>query len=223
MQYTLKRNSRTKRVSIRLDGDGEVIVTAPERVNQKTIDQFITQQQAWIDHQRQQLQQKQNLVESDGSIMIFGIKYQKVTQSDVDLPQGIHIINDQVLLNFPYSGTSKQDSLHKKELRLFLKKSARTYLTQQAKLISTAMGLKYNQLTLRQQKTRWGSCSSQDNLSLNWRLVHYPPPLIDYVIIHELAHLSHHNHSKQFWLLVNSYDPLYKQHRQYLKKYGVTF
>jgi len=57
---------------------------------------------------------------------------------------------------------------------------------------------------------------------LNWKLVHYPPEIIDYVIIHELAHLTHHNHSHQFWSYVAHYDPDYKQHRNYLKKHAVT-
>ncbi len=84
------------------------------------------------------------------------------------------------------------------------------------------MNTSINKITLRQQKTRWGSCSSAGNLNFNWRLVHYPPEVIDYVIIHELAHRTHMDHSSSFWQLVARYDPDHLKHRNWLKKHGVS-
>ncbi len=83
--------------------------------------------------------------------------------------------------------------------------------------LSARLGLTYNRLTIRGQRTRWGSCSQMGNLSFNWRLVMAPGPVIDYVIIHELAHRKEMNHTQRFWQLVAVHCPRWRQHRRWLK------
>lgn len=78
----------------------------------------------------------------------------------------------------------------------------------------------YHNITIRDQKTRWGSCSSRGNLSFNWRLMLAPPAVLDYVVVHELCHLEHMNHSKDFWQCVESILPDYKERRKWLKEHG---
>jgi predicted metal-dependent hydrolase len=104
----------------------------------------------------------------------------------------------------------------------FLKSTASEYLVAQTHILAKKMNLTFNKLTLRKQKTRWGSCSSKKSLNFNWKLVHFEPKIIDYVIIHELAHLSHMDHSRNFWNLVEKYDPEYKKHRGWLKRNGLN-
>ena len=81
-------------------------------------------------------------------------------------------------------------------------------------------GGSYSRITVRDQKTRWGSCSSTGTLSFNYRLMFAPPRVLDYVVIHELCHLTHMNHSREFWNLVASVMPEYKIHRNWLKEHG---
>lgn len=81
------------------------------------------------------------------------------------------------------------------------------------------MGVTYGRITIRDQKTRWGSCSSKGNLNFNWKLLAVPQELSDYVIVHELAHRLEMNHSPRFWAVVEQQLPDYKQLRQELKKY----
>ncbi len=81
-------------------------------------------------------------------------------------------------------------------------------------------GGSYSRITIRDQKTRWGSCSSTGTLSFNYRLMFAPPRVLDYVVIHELCHLTHMNHSREFWNLVASVMPEYKIHRNWLKEHG---
>ena len=81
-------------------------------------------------------------------------------------------------------------------------------------------GGRYNSITVRDQKSRWGSCSSRGTLSFNYRLIFAPPAVLDYVVVHELCHLTHMNHSKDFWRKVASVMPEYKVHRQWLKDHG---
>lgn len=81
-------------------------------------------------------------------------------------------------------------------------------------------GGNYTSITVRDQKTRWGSCSSRGTLSFNYRLIFAPLPILDYVVVHELCHLCHMDHSKAFWAAVASVMPDYKQRRQWLKDHG---
>lgn len=76
----------------------------------------------------------------------------------------------------------------------------------------------YNRITVRNQRTRWGSCSVKRNLNFNYRIVHLPEELIEYIVIHEFCHLKEFNHSKNFWDLVKTYDPDYRKHRREIKK-----
>ena len=83
------------------------------------------------------------------------------------------------------------------------------------------MGVTYGRISIREQKTRWGSCSSKGNLNFNYRLYYMPAELMDYVIIHELCHRKYMNHSKEFWDEVSRYCPDYAAKRQKLKDYSI--
>lgn len=82
------------------------------------------------------------------------------------------------------------------------------------------MGVSYGRITIREQKTRWGSCSSKGNLNFNWKLVLMPPEVLDYVVVHELAHRIEMNHSARFWKIVESVLPDYQARRKQLKEWG---
>ena len=82
------------------------------------------------------------------------------------------------------------------------------------------IGVDYGRITIRNQKTGWGSCSGKGNLNFNWQLVLIPEELVDYVVVHELCHLTHMDHSKAFWALVESVCPDYRTHRKWLKEHG---
>ncbi len=81
-------------------------------------------------------------------------------------------------------------------------------------------GVKYTSITIRDQNSRWGSCSSRGTLSFNYRLIFAPSVILDYVVVHELCHLTHMNHSQDFWNMVASVMPDYKIHKKWLRDHG---
>ena len=105
-------------------------------------------------------------------------------------------------------GQGTRDEVLLKLVRSFAKDGLTCRVAFQAK----RLGLTYSKLSVRDQSSRWGSCSTARAISLNWRLVLLEPELQDYVILHELAHLTEMNHSKRFWALLDSYDPKRKAH-----------
>lgn len=81
-------------------------------------------------------------------------------------------------------------------------------------------GGNYTSITVRDQRSRWGSCSSRGTLSFNFRLIFAPPAVLDYVVVHELCHLTHMNHSADFWNMVASVMPEYREYRKWLRDHG---
>ena len=107
-------------------------------------------------------------------------------------------------------------------LERWLTHEARTAIEADVSARAQAMGLTYGRVTIRDQRTRWGSCSSAGNLNFNWRLILAPPAVRDYVVVHELAHRSELNHSARFWRLVARYCPDYDTHRAWLRAHGAS-
>lgn len=96
------------------------------------------------------------------------------------------------------------------------RETARLRIEERLVYWSARMGLTYGRVSIRDQRTRWGSCSSKGNLNFNWRLVFAPQSVLDYVVIHELAHLREMNHSRRFWAKVAEFSPQHREHRRWL-------
>ncbi|SHO44627.1 M48 family metallopeptidase [Anaerocolumna xylanovorans] len=103
------------------------------------------------------------------------------------------------------------------------RKYAKETLQRKASYYSVKMQTDYKRITVREQRTRWGSCSSKGNLNFNWKLIMMPEMVIDYVVVHELAHRKYMNHSPSFWKEVEKVLPDYKERRSWLKKNGGYF
>ena len=111
----------------------------------------------------------------------------------------------------------KYESLDESEIKA-LKKEAKKYLSEKCVYYASIMGLSYNHITITSAKTRFGSCSSSKNISFSYRLMLYPEPAREYVVVHELAHLKEMNHSKRFYAIIEKYLPDYKERKKLLKK-----
>ncbi len=118
------------------------------------------------------------------------------------------------------------DSIFNKEIKeqlrdKFYKQQAPKVITPIVKYYEDIMKVRSSKLSYRKTKTQWGSCSYKNSISLNSYLVMLPKELIEYVVIHELSHIKHKNHSKEFWSLVECYCPEYKKSKAEIKKYGL--
>lgn len=97
------------------------------------------------------------------------------------------------------------------------KEEARKLLDERLRYWSSEMGLTFNKVSVKDQRSLWGSCSRKGNLNFNWRLILAPLPVLDYIVIHELAHLKEMNHSPRFWEIVRNWSPDYRSHRKWLR------
>jgi hypothetical protein len=100
------------------------------------------------------------------------------------------------------------------------RREARARITLIAQSEARALGVEYERITLRDQRTRWGSCSSSGALSFNWRLVLAPHDVLDYVVVHEVCHLVEHHHGPAFWKLLERRRPAYRESKRWLDEYG---
>jgi len=200
---------KAKRVSIKVNNRFEVELIVPSRMPLKKALKFLNDNETWIRNKLVISHKYNNTEFIDGNIIpILGTNY-KITHSG-NL-RGVTIIEDsKLVVNGPIEFTSRK-------VETFLREQISQLATKLAINSSELLGLKYNKITIRDTNTRWGSCSSNGNISLCWRLVFAPLPVVNYVICHEIVHLAHMNHSKQFWQKVEKICPDYKKHRKWLK------
>lgn len=218
MNVIFKNNPRSRRLTIRLNSKGDVIVTKPIQISEEKASRFVAENQAWINLQQANLTQVEHL-ESETWVYLFGKKYHKICEYARNRPVGCFIEHDSFVIN-PVDPKKTDLVYQEKEIVRFLKHTAQHYILPRTEYLAKKMQLTFAKVTLREQSSRWGSCSSAGNLNFNWRLVHFEPPVIDYVIIHELSHRDHMDHSKSFWNLVQKFDPAYPKHRGVLKRFG---
>jgi predicted metal-dependent hydrolase len=217
--FQIQHHPRAQHIKIKITPEGEVIVVAPRDCPTFFINRFVHQHQTWIDENLAKIQKilASQPVKNVNEILVFGKPYHKVIGNRDEFPIGVTIKNDQLIIT-PVSQTATSID---KSLTQFLKSTAEKYITPRVTQLAKEMGTNFHSLSFKHQKTRWGSCSSLGNLNFNWQLVHSPPVVIDYVLIHELAHRTEMNHSANFWEIVKKYDPEYVKHRGYLKRQGM--
>jgi hypothetical protein len=219
MEYVLRRTSRSRAIRISLNHEGEVIVTAPKFVLGFMIEQFVKQNEPWITRQQQRLVLKKSVSPTlnweEGVISYIGTLYYikfRDSGGKVSFENGVCWVHPVTSLESDVKTTLLR------WLKMYAEKDIATRTNEWAK----TMGVKFGSVRFGQQVSRWGSCTGEGNLRFNWRLIHFPSDVIDYVVIHELSHTVHHDHSDRFWSLVEKYCPSWKEQRKYLKRQMVS-
>lgn len=220
LEYGLRRSQR-RSIGFLIDDQG-LRVSAPNRLSITAIENAIRDKQSWIISKLQQrreralLPQQKPLPWSDGSLLPYlgahltlRIWNTKTARIDFDAIAG------ELHLHLPADTSQQQLQIH---LQHWLQSQARRLFGQRLPHYAEKLGTNYHSFALSSAKTRWGSCTSQGKIRINWRLIHFPLALIDYVIAHELAHLREMNHSPRFWATVASIYPDYAAARCQLRE-----
>ena len=222
IDYIRKNSPRARQLRLHVDRDGSLVVTAPPFVTRAVIEKFIQQNAGWI--KKHQDKRAQSIPTQGGQFALFGHNYRLEFGYRPQLPSGWQVVDECLFYNNSrYLLAPKTEPTltppEKASLERFGRQTIRAYIVKRLPQLHAQMKIPqpFARITIKDQGTRWGSCSSDNNLNFNWRLVHYPPEVIDYVLIHELAHMVHLDHSARFWALVAKYDGQYKLHQRQLR------
>ncbi|MCX6155894.1 MAG: SprT family zinc-dependent metalloprotease [Candidatus Kapabacteria bacterium] len=210
----LVRSSR-RTLSIEINSKLEVIVRSPNRASIADINNFVLKHKNWIDQKKNFIRNKKAAKAPIyglelGKLLFIGKEYEAVKDNSI-----------KSILNFDgkiFKYNSENTVQQRQSLELWYKLQARKVIENRITIFSDQMNIKYKKWRISNAEHRWGSCSSKGTISLNWRLILAPLTIIDYVVIHELAHLKQMNHSISFWNIVSLYDSNFKSHRNWLKK-----
>jgi predicted metal-dependent hydrolase len=206
-----RRNVRARRMVLRFDGKtGGLVMTLPRRTSLAEALRFVDTSAAWILRHLGQLVPRK--VIADGATLLFRgeMHLLKLTGGR----RGLVGISEGVI-------TVPGDAAHaERRVKDFIKTRALADLTEASQRYAQAMNTRYRNITLRDQKSRWGSCSASGGLSYSWRLMLAPAFVLDYVAAHEVAHLREMNHGPRFWRLVLTHCPHAKQAKSWMKQHA---
>lgn len=199
-------------ISVQIERNGEVIVKAPRFMPMFVINQFIDSRREWIEKHVEKMQAR---------------KVKKKQYKDGE--EFLYLGNVYTLHLGNYKEISVTDKLQfpkflefriEKELRSWYIKQAKEKIAERLRYRSKLMDTEYNDLIFSDTISKWGTCFPDNSLQFNWRLIMAPLIVLDYVVIHELAHTTEKNHGPRFWKIVGHYAPLYKQWRKWLNNHS---
>lgn len=205
------KKTRRKTIALVINSDGELIVRAPFYASEADIERFVKEKQKWIEQKTAEMLQKKKerprLVLQEGETIPY-------LGRECMIFRGItkKICFDGKAFLLPETEDAK------KKLITWYKKRAAIILQERVQTIAAKMQLIPQGVKITSAKTRWGSCSYKNHINFSWRLIMCPPEVVDYVVVHELCHIVHKDHSKDFWESVGKVDVFYKEHEKWLKE-----
>lgn len=217
----LRSSSRAKRMRIELRADRSLLIVIPSGTREDQWLTFVLSKRSWIERNLQK-SAGQRLGRAKTEIGFPSIIDLLCTQQQYDVISNEGAQNEATVVAETLNLTCKKPSEKQlfQNLRCWLMKQAREEFSVRLDGISKATGLEWNRLSIRGQKTRWGSCTAQGNISLNFKMLFLPSDLVNHVLLHELVHTREMNHSHRFWVLMKQFDPSCDQHRVELRKAG---
>lgn len=228
--------SKRKTVCMSINKDGSVTIKAPLRYpSDKEIANFVEQKIDWVLKQREIQEDREDMrlvrrFETDYSFPYLGeerlVEMQKGKKNTVAFEEGKIIIQtpyyDALIKNYEAEENKSAIEKLRSDLKKWYKKQASDYITKRVDYYKDIIGVTVNSVSIKSRKTQWGSCDSNGDITFSWRLVMACPEAIDYVVIHELCHRKHMDHSREFWKLVQKFMPDYKKQKQWLEENSVN-
>jgi predicted metal-dependent hydrolase len=205
-QYDLRVNKRAKRIHLQISPKNGLRIIIPKTSDKHIALDFLNTKRQWVEKQLAKLTLNAEPESLPTEIKFLAINRDwRVIYEKIPGKKTIQIIikpNEIVLL-----GNTDNIDLCQKTLGEFVKHQAEKHLVPWLRQFSLTFNLPFQDITIRQQQSRWGSCSSKKNINLNYRLLFLPAPWVEYVLVHELCHTIHMDHSERFWQLLASFIP----------------
>jgi predicted metal-dependent hydrolase len=219
--YQVRVSTRAKMVRLTISREKGLMVTIPRGFRVDLLPDILAQKQDWIDKTIQKINQtpaapKPPALPSQMDLQSVREKWSIVYRTKEGRNASLQQYASHVLV---VEGRLTNKSAIRRLLKEWLHQQAERILPDWLERVSYKTGLKYTDISIRDQKTRWGSCSAQKSISLNQKLVLLPSELVDYILVHELCHTVQMSHSRKFWVLVEQVMPDYKQRRKLLREY----
>ncbi|MDH3325108.1 MAG: M48 family metallopeptidase [Gammaproteobacteria bacterium] len=216
--YTIRISTRAKRLHIKINRLAQVEVVSPPKVTKAEIDSFVQSNILWIERHTNRIladhkQDETSSIDPPGEIYFPLLEQTYHVRYLPDSEHNKFTIKDSVVNVFFDCDEEKRNQLQK-----FIQRIAKLELPEMLDKISDDVNLPYNRVFIKAQKTRWGSCSSKKNINLNRNLLFLKPEQVEYLMVHELCHTVHLNHSPRYWKFVSSFIPGYKEIDKSLRK-----
>ena len=220
ISYTVKRSARAKYFRLEVRSETGLTVVIPRSYDIRQIPDRLQAKKSWILSKLVKCGKlpppaTERQIMSGDAIPYLGRALEVVRQQNHGNADSLRLERDRLVVSLR-AGKGGLALV----LEQWYRMQAAELIRGKADKLSARLGLTYNRLIIRGQKTRWASCSHKGNLSFNWKLIMTPEPVIDYVIVHELTHLEEMNHSKRFWELVSKQCPRWREHKKWLKDHG---
>lgn len=217
--YSVKFSSNRTRLTLRIAPDGALEVRAPVGTPDAVVRAFVRKNEEWIAERETEFAEKGTDVAHQ---FVPGEKFyylgERYTLEYADFPGGRARLGAGVLQT-----SEREPEGVARQLERFYRKQAAALLETKARDLAAANGLEIVRVSITAAGTRWGSCSARKTLNFPWNLVMCPEEAVDYVVAHEVAHLVHLNHSKNFWALVGRWCPDWRTQHRFLRAEGMVF
>ena len=205
--------SNRKTLSISINENAELVVRAPNQMSAQKIQDFINEKESWIKRNQAVIKARhKNTIEDQNALLYLGTLF-PIKKTDNDSKK-ITFNGKEFIANFEDKEKTNIS------LKTWYKNKFKEVAVPRLFYFADKHNLQVNQVRIKEQRTLWGSCSSRNNINLNFLLIMAPLKVIDYVIIHELVHTIHKNHSVNFWNAVEAIMPNYKEAKLWLKENG---
>ncbi len=208
--WRVRSSERARRLAVRVLPGGHVEIVVPRGTRPRAIEQFVTHHRSWIERKIAQYSPLKpsaadalpDRIQFAASGACFDVQY-------ADAPGTLRLCVENRTLRL--TGERNRSTLMRHALQRFAMRQAHTILSPWLAGLAAATGLGYERIQIRRQRTRWGSCSRNGTISLNACLLFQAPAVVNYLLIHELAHTRHMNHSRRFWTLVEAIEPRWRE------------
>ena len=205
--------SKRKTLSLTINENAELIIRAPKRLSIEKIQDFINEKENWINRKKRLIEnQIKDVTSNHNKLLYLGNLFPINVEQNAS--KELFFTGEEFITN-----SIEPDSLSL-SIKKWYKNKFKEIALPRVAYFANKHNLMVNQVRIKNQKTMWGSCSSKNNINLNYLLLMAPMGVIDYVIVHELVHTIHRNHSTDFWDSVESIMPEFQEHKRWLKKNG---